>query len=65
MACFHRCIRGSFPSRYSFLVIYFETFGDTWAAMGKALGPSLVICAICSVLCVIAYFISRKLILKV
>lgn len=40
------------------------TGGDKWAAMSIALWPSLAALAVTVVLCVIAYFIYRKLILK-
>jgi hypothetical protein len=41
------------------------TAGDTGAAMAAALWPSLATLAVAVVLCVITYFIYRKVILKV
>jgi hypothetical protein len=42
-----------------------EVAGDTGAAMSGALGPSIVTFIVAAILCVIAYFIYKKLILKV
>jgi heme/copper-type cytochrome/quinol oxidase subunit 2 len=41
-----------------------EKLGDVGAALSASIGPSLVPLAVTVVLCVIAYFVYRKLFLK-
>ena len=52
------------PFTVLYLLMFFEQMGDRGAAMRSAFLPSLFIFAVGCVLCVIAYFIYRKLILK-
>ncbi len=52
------------PFSILFVLKLAEKFGDVGAAVGAAIVPSLLPFAITVVLCVIVYFIYRKVILK-
>jgi hypothetical protein len=53
------------PFTIIFVLKLAETFGDVGEAIGASIGPSLIPFAVTAVLCIIVYFIYRKLILKV
>lgn len=52
------------PFSILFVLKLAETFGNVGAAVGAAIGPSLIPFAITVVLCVIVYFVYRKLVVK-
>ena len=53
------------PFSVLFVLKLAEKFGDVGAALSSAIGPSLIPFAITVVLCVIVYFIYRKVVLKI
>ena len=53
------------PFTLLFVFKLMEAAGNTGAAISGALGPSIVTFIVAAILCVVAYFIYKKLILKV
>ena len=53
------------PFTLIFVLKLMETAGNTGAAMAGALWPSIITFLVAAVLCILAYFVYRKLILKI